>query len=97
MFCGWFNPFPSSEVCVMLGVIEQWYGDWFTKLYEDVGAEPVVASEMQTYRLNHRLRQSSLMRNAGSIEGESEGAGPESMHLGVLVGLALGHHNRRVT
>jgi hypothetical protein len=40
----------------MLGVIEQWYGNWFAELDEDIGAEPVMASEMQSYRLNHWLR-----------------------------------------
>ena len=75
--CGWLKPLARSESGVVLGVIEQWYGDWFTKLDEDVCAEPVVASEMQAHGLNHGLRQSALMRDAGGVEGESEGTGPE--------------------
>ena len=69
----------------MLGVIEQWYGDWFAELDVDVGAEPVVASEMQAHGLNHGLGQPALVCDAGGVEGESEGTGPECVQFGVLM------------
>ena len=52
-----------------------------------------MASEMQANGLDRGLGQSTLVRDAGGVEGESEGSGPECVKFGVLMRLALWHHD----